>query len=99
MIQLRKLHLLIGFILVPFLFIQAVTGFVQVLGMFPSLVVRLHSWVIIFRFFGLLVATGLAFLAVTGCILYLSQRIQQATRKARAKATAAVAAPKPPPNP
>ena len=36
MIQLRKLHLLIGFILVPFLFIQAVTGFAQVLGMFPS---------------------------------------------------------------
>jgi len=97
MIQLRKLHLLIGFILVPFLFIQAVTGFMQVLGMFPSLVVRLHSWVIIFRSFGLLVATGLAFLAVTGCILYLSQRIQQAKRKAKAKAAAAAAAPKPPP--
>lgn len=93
MIQLRKLHLLVGFILVPFLFIQAVTGFVQVLGVFPSLVVRLHSWVIIFRSFGLLVATGLAFLAVTGCILYLSQRIQQAKRKTRAKAAAA--APKP----
>ena len=97
MIQLRKLHLLIGFVLVPFLFIQAVTGFMQVLGMFPSLVVRLHSWVIIFRSFGLLVATGLAFLAVTGCILYLSQRIQQAKRKAKAKAAAAAAAPKPPP--
>ena len=95
MIQLRKLHLLIGFILVPFLFIQAVTGFAQVLGMFPSLVVRLHSWTIVFRSFGLLVATGLAFLAVTGCILYLSQRIQQAKRKAKAKAAAA-AAPKPP---
>ena len=97
MIQLRKLHLLIGFVLVPFLLIQAVTGFMQVLGMFPSLVVRLHSWVIIFRSFGLLVATGLAFLAVTGCILYLSQRIQQAKRKAKAKAAAAAAAPKPPP--
>jgi uncharacterized iron-regulated membrane protein len=86
MIQLRKFHLLIGFILVPFLFIQAVTGFVQVLGLFPALVVRFHSWVIISRFFGLLVATGLAFLAVTGCILYLSQRIQQAQRKAKAAA-------------
>ena len=96
MIQLRKLHLVIGFTLVPFLLIQAVTGFVQVLGMFPSLVVRFHSWYVIFRYFGLLVATGLAFLAVTGCILYLSQRIQQAKRKAKAKAAAAVA-PKPPP--
>ena len=57
MIQLRKLHLVIGFTLVPFLLIQAVTGFVQVLGMFPSLVVRFHSWYVIFRYFGLLVAT------------------------------------------
>jgi uncharacterized iron-regulated membrane protein len=95
LIQLRKLHLVIGFILVPFLFIQALTGFVQVLGMFPSLVVRFHSWYIIYRYFGLLVATGLAFLAVTGCILYLSQRIQQWKRNARAKAAAAAAAPKP----
>jgi uncharacterized iron-regulated membrane protein len=95
MIQLRKLHLLIGFVLVPFLFIQALTGFVQVLGKFPSLVVRFHSWYIIFRYFGLIVATGLAFLAVTGGILYLNTSIQQAKRKARAKAAAA--APKPPP--
>ena len=89
MIQLRKLHLLIGFILVPFLFIQAVTGFVQVLGMFPRLVVRFHSWTIVFRYFGLAVATGLAFLAVSGCVLYLSTRIQQAKRKAKALAAAA----------
>ncbi|GEM_PF-718672 len=89
MIQLRKLHLLIGFILVPFLFIQAVTGFVQVLGMFPHLVVILHSWRVIFRYFGLAVATGLAFLAVTGGIIYLNTTIQQARRKARMRAAAA----------
>lgn len=86
MIGLRKLHLIIGFTLVPFLFIQAVTGFAQVLGMFPPLVVRLHSWHIIVRYFGQVVATGLAFLAVSGGILYLSMRIQQAKRKAKAKA-------------
>ncbi|MCX6842972.1 MAG: hypothetical protein NTX53_11895 [candidate division WOR-3 bacterium] len=89
MIQLRKLHLIIGFVLVPFLFIQAVTGFAQVLGMFPSLAVRLHSWHVIFRYLGLVVATGLAFLAVSGCILYLTMRIQQAKRRAKAKATPA----------
>jgi uncharacterized iron-regulated membrane protein len=85
LIQLRKLHLIIGFVLVPFLFIQAVTGFAQVLGMFPRLVVRLHSWSIIVRYFGLVVATGLAFLAVSGGILYLTMRIQQAKRKAAHK--------------
>jgi len=95
LIQLRKLHLVIGFTLVPFLLIQAVTGFAQVLGMFPSLVVRLHSWVIIVHYFGLVVATGLAFLALSGGVLYLSMRIQQWKRKAKAKATSA--APKPPP--
>jgi uncharacterized iron-regulated membrane protein len=89
MIQLRKLHLIIGFVLVPFLFIQAVTGFVQVLGMFPRLVVRLHSWSIIVHYFGLVVATGLAFLAVSGGILYLSMRIQQAKRKAAQRKQAA----------
>jgi len=89
LIQLRKLHLIIGFVLVPFLFIQAVTGFAQVLGMFPSLVVRFHSWSIIFRYFGLLVATGLAFLAVSGGILYLSMRIQQARRKSAQRKQAA----------
>ncbi len=99
MIQLRKLHLLIGFILVPFLFIQALTGFVQVLGMFPRLVVRFHSWTIVFRYFGLAVATGLGFMAVTGGIIYLSQRIQQAKRKAKAKAAAAAAAAAAAPNP
>jgi uncharacterized iron-regulated membrane protein len=95
MIQLRKLHLLIGFILVPFLFIQALTGFVQVLGKFPRLIVQFHSWSIIFRYFGLAVATGLAFMAVTGGILYLNTSIQQAKRKARAKAAAAASKPAP----
>ena len=69
--------------------IQALTGFVQVLGMFPSPVVRFHSWYIIFRYFGLVVATGLAFLAVSGGVLYLSMRIQQWKRKAKAKAATA----------
>ena len=76
-------------VLVPFLFIQALTGFVQVLGMFPRLVVRFHSWSIIFHYFGLVVATGLAFLAVTGGILYLTTRIQQAKRKAAQRKQAA----------
>jgi uncharacterized iron-regulated membrane protein len=89
LIRLRKLHLVIGFVLVPFMFIQAVTGFAQVLGMFPPLVVRLHSWRIIVHYFGLVVATGLAFLAVSGGILYLTMRIQQARRRAKAKATPA----------
>jgi uncharacterized iron-regulated membrane protein len=89
LIQLRKLHLIIGFTLVPFLFIQAVTGFAQVLGMFPPLVVRFHSWSIIVRQLGLVVATGLAFLAVSGGILYLTMRIQQAKRKAAQRKQAA----------
>jgi uncharacterized iron-regulated membrane protein len=89
LIQLRKLHLIVGFTLVPFLLIQAVTGFVQVLGMFPRLVVRLHSWHIIVRYFGLVVATGLAFLAVTGGVLYLSMRVQQWERKSAQRKQAA----------
>jgi uncharacterized iron-regulated membrane protein len=81
MIFLRKLHLYIGFTLVPFLLVTAVTGFIYLL--FPKYyqVLRWHGW---FRWGGLALAAGLAYLAVSGAILYLNMRIQQWKRKQRA---------------
>lgn len=92
MIKLRKLHLIVGFLLAPFLFIQAVTRFAQVLGMFAPLVVRFHSGMILVRCFGLVVATGLALLATSGGILYVSTSIQQARRKTKAASAQEAAA-------
>ena len=90
MIGLRKLLLIIGFTLVPFLLVTAVTGFIYLLMPRYYQVLRWHGW---FKWGGLILAVGIVFLAVSGGILYLSMRIQQWKRKAKAKA---VAAAKPP---
>jgi hypothetical protein len=90
MIGLRKLHLIIGFTLVPFLFITAGTGlYILLTNNYQPL--RWHAW---FKYGGMALALGLLFLAVSGGILYLNMRIQQWKRNARAKAAAV---PKPPP--
>lgn len=82
MIGLRKLHLIVGFTLVPFLLVTAVTGFIYLL--MPRLyhVLRWHGW---FKWGGLALAAGLAFLAISGGVLYLNMRIQQWKRKAARK--------------
>jgi hypothetical protein len=91
MIGLRKLHLIIGFTLVPFLLVTAVTGFIHLLMPRYYQVLRWHGW---FKWGGLILAVGIVFLSVSGGILYLSMRTQQWKRKARAKAAVA---PGPPP--
>jgi hypothetical protein len=81
MIGLRKLHLIIGFTLVPFLLITAGTGvYILLTNSYSTL--RWHSW---FKWGGVALASGLVFLAVSGGILYLTMRIQQWKRKAARK--------------
>jgi uncharacterized iron-regulated membrane protein len=86
MMGLRKLHLVIGFTLVPFLLVTAVTGFIYLLAPRLYHVLRWHGW---FRWGGLVLAAGLAFLAISGAILYLNMRIQQWRRRAAKKKQAA----------
>jgi len=87
---LRKLHLIIGFTLVPFLLVTAGTGlYILLTNNYQPL--RWHAW---FKWGGLVLAAGLAFLAISGGILYMSMRIQQWKRKAKA---AAASGPKPTP--
>lgn len=83
MIFLRKLHLYLGFTLVPFLVVTAVTGaHILLTGSYQTL--KWHSW---FRWGGLVLALGLLVLAVTGAILYLNMRINQWRRRAQKSAT------------
>ncbi len=90
MIGLRKLHLVVGFTLVPFVLITAGTGlYILLTNNYQPL--RWHAW---FKYGGVLLALGLLFLAVSGGILYSTMRIQQWKRKAKAKPAAAA---KPPP--
>jgi uncharacterized iron-regulated membrane protein len=82
MMLIRKLHLYIGFTLAPLLLLQAVTGFILRTGRYS--VVRLHNWQAILRHIAYVLAIGLAFLAVSGAVLYLNMRIQQWQRRAKA---------------
>jgi len=83
MIFLRKLHLYIGLTLVPFLLVTAVTGIIYVLSPRMYQVLKWHGW---FKWGGLVLAVGVAFLAVSGAVVYLHMRIQQWKRRARSTA-------------
>lgn len=83
MIFLRKLHLYIGLTLVPFLLVTAVTGIIYVLSPRMYQVLKWHGW---FKWGGLVLAVGVAFLAVSGAVVYLHMRIQQWKRRARSAA-------------
>jgi uncharacterized membrane protein YciS (DUF1049 family) len=92
---LRKLHLAIGFSLVPLVIIQAVTGLLLRLRLAGGPLHTLHTW---FKYqfaftravqvagtvLGVLTAVGLLYLAVSGSVLYLNMRISQARRRRKA---------------
>ena len=80
MMMLRKLHLVVGFTLVPFLFVTAVTGIVYLLVPRMYQVLKWHGW---FRWGGVMLALGLVFLALSGAALYMNMRVQQWKRKAK----------------
>ena len=94
MISLRKLHLYVGFALVPLILVQAVTGLLLKLRLSNQLVHTLHTW-FKYRFdfpaaaqtagkaLGIVIAAGLAFLAVSGGVLYSVMRVQQLRRRRR----------------
>lgn len=77
MTQLRKLHLVIGFTLVPFILVTAATGFI-ILTTGSYQLIRWHSW---FKWGGMVLGAGLLFLAISGGILYATMRLQQWKRK------------------
>ncbi len=91
MIRLRKLHLLLGIILALPLLVQAVTGFLLRARLVTPSAYLVHTWAFIWKHTVLILAPGLAFLAVSGGVLYISQRIQQRKRRAAQKKQAAKA--------
>jgi hypothetical protein len=79
LIGLRKIHLVVGFTLVPFILITAGTAvLILVTQQFYGLL-KWHMW---FRWGGVVLGAGLVFLAISGAILYLNMRIQQWKRRA-----------------
>ncbi|MEO0085686.1 MAG: hypothetical protein ABIK37_03550 [candidate division WOR-3 bacterium] len=80
--RLRKLHLVIGFTLAPLLAVQAVTGFILRRGNYAP--VRWHNWQAVSHYVAYVLGVGLAFLVVSGSVLYVNMRIQQWRRLRKA---------------
>lgn len=92
---LRKLHLYIGFAMVPLVIVQALTGLLLRVKVTNALIHSVHTW-FKYRFdfaelgrvvgvvAGVLIGAGLLFLAVSGAVLYLNMRIQQWRRRRHA---------------
>lgn len=87
MVALRRLHLIIGFTLAPFLLLQAITGFFLRRGNYAPL--RWHSWQVVSHYVAYVLAVGLVFLAVSGAVLYINMRVQQWRRRMKAGQAAA----------
>lgn len=88
----RKLHLYVGIVLALFLLIQAVTGFLLRLRVSGPVSHLVHTWLKyaqsgqgIGLIVGLAVAVGLAWLAVSGAILFINTQVQKAKRAKRRK--------------
>ncbi|MFO7675468.1 MAG: hypothetical protein R6X12_04030 [bacterium] len=86
---LRKFHLILGAILAPFLLVTGIAGLLTVSGYFNPTVFGLHNWRIVGRWLGITVASGLAFLAISGGVLYGHMRFQQFRRRRKKRPAAA----------
>lgn len=87
MILIRKLHRYTGITIAPLILLQAVTGFLLRMDSLQRNVRLLHTWSQVSKFVAFALAVGLAFMAVTGSIIFIQmwlQRRKRATRMRRA---------------
>lgn len=88
----RKLHLYVGIVLALFLLIQAVTGFLLRLRISGPVAHLVHTWLKYARsgqgiglVVGLVLAVGLAWLAISGAMLFVNTQLHKAKRAKRRK--------------
>jgi hypothetical protein len=96
MIGLRKLHRIVGVWIALLVLLQVTGGMLLRLGVVTSFIYNIHTW---FKFvpkpalaipgavIAILLGLSLGTQAVSGVIMYISLKVQQARRKARLKAT------------
>jgi uncharacterized iron-regulated membrane protein len=89
---LRRLHLYVGIVLALFLLVQAVTGLLLRLRVSGPVSHLLHTWLKYARsgqgiglFVGLVLAVGLAWLVISGVMLFVNTQVQKAKRAKRRK--------------
>ena len=79
--NIRKLHRAVGLVFAPFFLLTALTGIALLwrkAGVYGSdtkgILLGLHSWEIAAKYIGVVLATGLICMAVTGLVMVVQQR-------------------------
>lgn len=81
---LRKLHRTVGVIFAPFLLLTAVAGTLLLLrrtGLYGydtrEILLGLHNWEIVAGYIGIVLASALAFMAITGSVIFLKMKMRR----------------------
>jgi uncharacterized iron-regulated membrane protein len=74
----RLVHITVGIILAPFLFITALTGTAMLIFNRFWQHLNLHAW---FRYGGIVIGLGLILLAVTGLVIFIKVIFHQKMKK------------------
>jgi len=81
---LRKMHRAVGVLSAPFLLLTAVAGALLLLrrtGLYGfgarDVILGLHNWEIIAGYIGVVLALALAFMAVTGFLIFLKMKLRR----------------------
>ena len=76
--NIRKLHRSVGLMFAPFFLITALTGMALLwrkAGVYgpdiKSFLIGIHNWEIAARYIGVILATGLIFMVVTGSLIFI----------------------------
>lgn len=88
MILLRKLHRYTGITIAPLVLMQVVTGFLLRMDSLQRNARLLHNWSQVSKYAAFAVAIGLAFMVITGSIIFIQMSLQRRKRAARKRQAA-----------
>ncbi len=75
-------------VIAPLVLLQAVTGFLLRIDSIQRNVRLLHNWSQVSKYVAFVLATGLAFMAVTGSIIFIQMWLQRRKRSIRMRRAA-----------
>jgi uncharacterized iron-regulated membrane protein len=85
---LRRMHRTVGIIFAPFFLLTAVAGMLLLLrktGLYSlevhKVLLGLHNWEIISAYAGIVLASALAFMAITGSMIFLKRRRRRGVKE------------------
>ena len=90
MILIRKMHRYTGITIAPLVLLQVVTGFLLRQDSLQRNARLLHNWSHVSKYVAFALAVGLAFMVVTGSIIFIQMQLQKRKRSIRKRKAAMV---------